>query len=152
MFIICSNGEMPADQGRPPEHAFATSARPLRSPSPGGRSASVLGSCTVPGRRGTGGQEQCDGEHQYRRDRRHQHAADEKRRRRPTHRQKDERDRLGPTRHGTLLVPVVQQGSVARSEEHTSELQSLMRISYAVFCLKKKTKTEQHIYKQNEQH
>src|SRR3546814_4106075 len=30
-----------------------------------------------------------------------------------------------------------------RSEEHTSELQSLMRISYAVFCLKKK-KTQQH--------
>src|SRR3546814_14807866 len=29
----------------------------------------------------------------------------------------------------------------ARSEEHTSELQSLMRISYAVFCLKKKTST-----------
>src|SRR3546814_7273792 len=29
-----------------------------------------------------------------------------------------------------------------RSEEHTSELQSLMRISYAVFCLKKKNKTE----------
>src|SRR3546814_5219939 len=29
-----------------------------------------------------------------------------------------------------------------RSEEHTSELQSLMRISYAVFCLKKKTKSE----------
>src|SRR3546814_5712914 len=29
-------------------------------------------------------------------------------------------------------------GSMARSEEHTSELQSLMRISYAVFCLKKK--------------
>src|SRR3546814_10918381 len=28
-----------------------------------------------------------------------------------------------------------------RSEEHTSEIQSLMRISYAVFCLKKKTKT-----------
>src|SRR3546814_9231690 len=34
-----------------------------------------------------------------------------------------------------------------RSEEHTSELQSLMRISYAVFCLKKKNKkyTRQHI-------
>src|SRR3546814_7161995 len=33
-------------------------------------------------------------------------------------------------------------GEVARrSEEHTSELQSLMRISYAVFCLKKKKKT-----------
>src|SRR3546814_941691 len=30
----------------------------------------------------------------------------------------------------------------SRSEEHTSELQSLMRISYAVFCLKKKTKTK----------
>src|SRR3546814_5230563 len=29
--------------------------------------------------------------------------------------------------------------AAARSEEHTSELQSLMRISYAVFCLKKKT-------------
>src|SRR3546814_7042658 len=32
----------------------------------------------------------------------------------------------------------------ARSEEHTSELQSLMRISYAVFCLKKKNKSEKH--------
>src|SRR3546814_10908837 len=31
---------------------------------------------------------------------------------------------------------------VDRSEEHTSELQSLMRISYAVFCLKKKTKNQ----------
>src|SRR3546814_1775131 len=30
-------------------------------------------------------------------------------------------------------------GLITRSEEHTSELQSLMRISYAVFCLKKKT-------------
>src|SRR3546814_5947225 len=35
-----------------------------------------------------------------------------------------------------------------RSEEHTSELQSLMRISYAVFCLKKKKKINKHI-KQN---
>src|SRR3546814_1287172 len=32
-------------------------------------------------------------------------------------------------------------GPHSRSEEHTSELQSLMRISYAVFCLKKKNKT-----------
>src|SRR3546814_9995377 len=32
-------------------------------------------------------------------------------------------------------------GETGRSEEHTSELQSLMRISYAVFCLKKKTHT-----------
>src|SRR3546814_2924302 len=31
-----------------------------------------------------------------------------------------------------------------RSEEHTSELQSLMRISYAVFCLKKKNKKKRH--------
>src|SRR3546814_6917141 len=33
-----------------------------------------------------------------------------------------------------------------RSEEHTSELQSLMRISYAVFCLKKKNKTKKKTY------
>src|SRR3546814_9676532 len=33
---------------------------------------------------------------------------------------------------------------LSRSEEHTSELQSLMRISYAVFCLKKKKRTTQH--------
>src|SRR3546814_7087798 len=32
----------------------------------------------------------------------------------------------------------IAMGAVGRSEEHTSELQSLMRISYAVFCLKKK--------------
>src|SRR3546814_7639116 len=35
-----------------------------------------------------------------------------------------------------------------RSEEHTSELQSLMRISYAVFCLKKKKKTNIHALQQ----
>src|SRR3546814_5786332 len=34
-----------------------------------------------------------------------------------------------------------------RSEEHTSELQSLMRISYAVFCLKKKNKPQEVIHK-----
>src|SRR3546814_6380219 len=33
----------------------------------------------------------------------------------------------------------IDEAACARSEEHTSELQSLMRISYAVFCLKKKT-------------
>src|SRR3546814_5210304 len=33
---------------------------------------------------------------------------------------------------------------IGRSEEHTSELQSLMRISYAVFCLKKKTQNQAH--------
>src|SRR3546814_6928336 len=42
---------------------------------------------------------------------------------------------------GCWISPVLAQAS-GRSEEHTSELQSLMRISYAVFCLKKKT---QHI-------
>src|SRR3546814_4267621 len=36
------------------------------------------------------------------------------------------------------LVPALLSPDVERSEEHTSELQSLMRISYAVFCLKKK--------------
>src|SRR3546814_7433919 len=37
------------------------------------------------------------------------------------------------------LSPRRQRGAIGRSEEHTSELQSLMRNSYAVFCLKKKT-------------
>src|SRR3546814_7846738 len=40
-------------------------------------------------------------------------------------------------------VALFSAGGGTRSEEHTSELQSLMRISYAVFCLKKK-KTTQH--------
>src|SRR3546814_2181717 len=39
-----------------------------------------------------------------------------------------------------------------RSEEHTSELQSLMRISYAVFCLKKKTKTNKQKIKTKQHH
>src|SRR3546814_5196529 len=44
--------------------------------------------------------------------------------------------------HGLTDVASREQ---VRSEEHTSELQSLMRISYAVFCLKKKnTKTHEH--------
>src|SRR3546814_4210894 len=43
-----------------------------------------------------------------------------------------QRPRHCQRRHTTALK------EVARSEEHTSELQSLMRISYAVFCLKKK--------------
>src|SRR3546814_6770783 len=37
-------------------------------------------------------------------------------------------------------IACVRSSRVGRSEEHTSELQSLMRISYAVFCLKKKKK------------
>src|SRR3546814_2722765 len=41
--------------------------------------------------------------------------------------------------HGTLTAG---NSTPLRSEEHTSELQSLMRISYAVFCLKKKKNTK----------
>src|SRR3546814_2425643 len=40
------------------------------------------------------------------------------------------------------IVTIGSKEGLARSEEHTSELQSLMRISYAVFCLKKKTNTK----------
>src|SRR3546814_4055945 len=47
---------------------------------------------------------------------------------------------LDRSRYRPLILPQRPDGAVAtlRSEEHTSELQSLMRISYAVFCLKKK--------------
>src|SRR3546814_1412509 len=44
-------------------------------------------------------------------------------------------------RHGAAEISEVRRQHEDRSEEHTSELQSLMRISYAVFCLKKKTNT-----------
>src|SRR3546814_3337948 len=43
---------------------------------------------------------------------------------------------------GRIGDPLLGQ-AIARSEEHTSELQSLMRISYAVFCLKKKKQNTQ---------
>src|SRR3546814_7175300 len=45
----------------------------------------------------------------------------------------------------------VEKSAQFRSEEHTSELQSLMRISYAVFCLKKKTNTEENTKKRLKQ-
>src|SRR3546814_1916972 len=47
---------------------------------------------------------------------------------------------VGAHRPGDRLVRMERNGETfySRSEEHTSELQSLMRISYAVFCLKKK--------------
>src|SRR3546814_484537 len=60
---------------------------------------------------------------------------------------------IGFDAHGTLANPIIRGSVMAddarlsspvtgmRSEEHTSELQSLMRISYAVFCLKKKQQT-----------
>src|SRR3546814_10057879 len=41
-----------------------------------------------------------------------------------------------------IRSPLVTKYFLRRSEEHTSELQSLMRISYAVFCLKKKTQVD----------
>src|SRR3546814_5770583 len=43
-------------------------------------------------------------------------------------------------------VTIVSSDKDLRSEEHTSELQSLMRISYAVFCLKKKTKNKNNTH------
>src|SRR3546814_9508171 len=63
----------------------------------------------------------------------------------------DRRARRDPRHHDVPAVPPEPAGDrpgaaagvqdhAVRSEEHTSELQSLMRISYAVFCLKKKKK------------
>src|SRR3546814_9802000 len=46
---------------------------------------------------------------------------------------------------GDVIVEGVMAVLQSRSEEHTSELQSLMRISYAVFCLKKKKSSQIHI-------
>src|SRR3546814_8904135 len=59
--------------------------------------------------------------------------------RQPAHRQ-----RLFPQQRTHRFRPRADEGwrTDRRSEEHTSELQSLMRISYAVFCLKKNTKTK----------
>src|SRR3546814_8460647 len=49
--------------------------------------------------------------------------------------------------HSSPCAPALGDSAIAgiRSEEHTSELQSLMRISYAVFCLKKKKRKTQDI-------
>src|SRR3546814_7052410 len=52
----------------------------------------------------------------------------------------EENDFSGAPQDIMGLLMVVAGGWGMRSEEHTSELQSLMRISYAVFCLKKKNK------------
>src|SRR3546814_9971122 len=68
-----------------------------------------------------------------------------------------ERDHRQPARR--LVRHALGKGGgergVARSEEHTSELQSLMRISYAVFCLKKKkedAKQNQNIHNNHKPH
>src|SRR3546814_2894171 len=49
---------------------------------------------------------------------------------------------------GNTRLAILRELWSERSEEHTSELQSLMRISYAVFCLKKKNKHRTHTQKQ----
>src|SRR3546814_1667816 len=53
--------------------------------------------------------------------------------------------------HGTAQIGEVLDPHDQRSEEHTSELQSLMRISYAVFCLKKKKKENKNVKQRHEQ-
>src|SRR3546814_2876408 len=66
-----------------------------------------------------------------------------RRRRRRGHRlhHRDRDAQPGRAPDGAAAVPSGARPGWARSEEHTSELQSLMRISYAVFCLKKKKNT-----------
>src|SRR3546814_4241312 len=61
-------------------------------------------------------------------------------------------NRAGAVTLDALMMIVIDKG---RSEEHTSELQSLMRISYAVFCLKKKNikiYKEKHLYTHTQIH
>src|SRR3546814_2364205 len=62
----------------------------------------------------------------------------------PVKRLDDGRVEITSMNHGFAVeaatLPENAQATHVRSEEHTSELQSLMRISYAVFCLKKKNK------------
>src|SRR3546814_3733959 len=53
-------------------------------------------------------------------------------------------DGVSIAREVELDDPFENMGAQLRSEEHTSELQSLMRKSYSVFCLKKKNKTHKH--------
>src|SRR3546814_9937192 len=62
-----------------------------------------------------------------------------------------ERHQVARRRHDAHAERGEQDQRRIRSEEHTSELQSLMRISYAVFCLKKKTKYYQYKYKDIDQ-
>src|SRR3546814_1114191 len=59
----------------------------------------------------------------------------------PRHRRTPAMDTFSRRRSDVINAAV---GPAVRSEEHTSELQSLMRISYAVFCLKQNNKTTNH--------
>src|SRR3546814_8396167 len=56
-----------------------------------------------------------------------------------------DRRSAGTASHGVIVRSARARRAVIRSEEHTSELQSLVRISNAVFCLKKKKNKEQKI-------
>src|SRR3546814_9016518 len=67
----------------------------------------------------------------------------------PQHRHYDDLLRRDDRGHAKAIIVSVRHdhsADQARSEEHTSELQSLMRISYAVFCLKKKQAIHQPLY------
>src|SRR3546814_2211949 len=57
----------------------------------------------------------------------------------------DVMETLAPVNLDIATLRRVVEAEGGRSEEHTSELQSLMRISYAVFCLKKKHKMKKYI-------
>src|SRR3546814_3545209 len=76
-----------------------------------------------------------------------------------------ERDMSYPSAEGAIPIIAIERREagdegflrqvhrlVGRSEEHTSELQSLMRISYAVFCLKKKKQQHYLIHTQHSKH
>src|SRR3546814_8695695 len=67
--------------------------------------------------------------------------------RRPARRNGSEVQR--PRRFGQRGAAVFRPTGSNRSEEHTSELQSLMRNSYAVFCLKKKNKNTKTVHDHN---
>src|SRR3546814_3429876 len=56
---------------------------------------------------------------------------------------------IPPLRSPEVAGTITSQSRVTRSEEHTSELQSLTRTSYAVFCLKKKITTTNHLQQTN---
>src|SRR3546814_10251527 len=67
----------------------------------------------------------------------------------------DDEGRYLELRYGDLSIVSLYLPSGSRSEEHTSELQSLMRISYAVFCLnkkKRKTRTTQNTNIEQDSH
>src|SRR3546814_1502825 len=81
------------------------------------------------------------------------HGLEHRKRRATAHIRGQRRRHAGPLGGGKIKQAAAQElirrGAV-RSEEHTSELQSLMRISYAVFCLKKKNTLRQHRHLKHE--